>query len=147
MVVALGYSLPVQHVASRSAAFRQSPEELFAVISDVARFAEWRGDVTSVEVLSTAPLRWREHGGNDDITYVVAESSPPARLVTRIDDPSLPFGGTWTYQLAAGASGTTLTITEHGEVYNPIFRVMSRYVFGHTATIEAYLAALQKRMG
>jgi len=142
----VGYALPVQHVASRSTTFRQPPEEIFGILADPARFADWRSDVTSVEVLSPAPLRWREHGSNGDITFVVDESVRPQRLVTRIDDRSLPFGGTWTYELAPGAAGTTVTITEHGEVYNPLFRFMSRFVFGQTATMDAYLTALQKRL-
>ena len=33
-------------------------------------------------------------------------------------------------------------ITENGEVYNPLFRFMSRFVFGHTATIDKYLEDL-----
>ncbi len=42
--------------------------------------------------------------------------------------------------------GSTLTITEDGEVYNPIFRFMSRFVFGHEATMAAYLSAAEKRL-
>jgi hypothetical protein len=147
MLVAVGFSLPVQHVASGTASLSQLPDEIFVMITDVVRFPEWRSDVTSVELLSAAPLRWREHGSNGDITFVEEQLSRQTRFVTRIDEPSLPFGGTRTYELASGAGGTTLTITEQGEVYNPIFRVMSRFVFGHTATIDAYLAALQKRLG
>jgi len=146
IVVAIGYALPVAHVASRTAAFRQTPDEIFAVLTDVAHFPQWRSDVTGVEILGSSPLRWREHGSNGDITFVVDESSKPTRLVTRIDDRSLPFGGTWTYELAPATGGTAVTITERGEVYNPLFRFMSRFVFGHTATMEAYLAALQKRL-
>jgi len=41
---------------------------------------------------------------------------------------------------------TEVTITEDGEVYNPIFRFMSAYVFGHTATIEQYLTDLESRV-
>jgi hypothetical protein len=35
-------------------------------------------------------------------------------------------------------SGTELTITENGEVYNPLFRFVSRFIMGHAATIEKY---------
>jgi hypothetical protein len=66
-------------------------------------------------------------------------------MVVRIADPDLPFGGTWTYELKQEESGTRVTITERGEVYNPIFRFMSRFVFSHTATLERYLAALRAR--
>ena len=37
------------------------------------------------------------------------------------------------------------TITEDGEVYNLIFRFMSRFVFGHTATMDAFLKNLERR--
>ena len=145
-VVLAGYALPVAHVASRQAVVGRSPDVVFDTIADVARYAEWRPDVSKVDILSTEPLRWQEHGSNGDITYRRGDQSRPARLVAQIDDPDLPFGGTWSYELAPHPSGTMLTITERGEVYNPVFRFMSRFVFGHTATIDGYLAALQRRL-
>ena len=38
------------------------------------------------------------------------------------------------------------TITENGEVYNPIFRFLSRYVMGYTATMDRYLQAVQNKL-
>ena len=64
----------------------------------------------------------------------------------RIADPSLPFGGTWTYELRAEGSGTSLTLTEDGEVYNPIFRVMQKFFFSPYKTIDTYLENLKKRL-
>jgi len=75
----------------------------------------------------------------DAITFEVIESIAEQKLVTRIADKNLPFGGTWTYEIAPDNRGTTLTITEHGEVYNPVFRFISRSVIGHTAQIDQYL--------
>lgn len=47
-----------------------------------------------------------------------------------------------------GCRGATeLTVIEDGEVYNPLFRFVSRLIIGHTATIDVYLAALHKRLG
>jgi hypothetical protein len=43
--------------------------------------------------------------------------------------------------------GTRVTIREDGEVSNVIFRFMSRYVFGQTATMDGYLNSLAKRFG
>jgi len=68
----------------------------------------------------------------------------PSRVV-RITDESLPFGGSWPYELEPGAAGTRLAIREEGEVYNPVFRFMSRFVMGHHSTIDQYLEALQTR--
>lgn len=148
LVVLTGYALPVEHVASRTATVAQPGDRVFAALTDIDGYPQWRTDVNSVEVLSTAPpRRWRERGGNGDITFEVTEAQPPSRLVTRIADPDLPFGGTWTYDLAPEGTGTRLTITEHGEVYNPIFRFMSRFVFGHTATMDQFLADLKKHLG
>jgi uncharacterized protein YndB with AHSA1/START domain len=117
---------------------------VFARISDAARYPEWRTEVTRIEMLATQPLKWREHAGDDPITYEVVESRPPERLVVRIADPDLPFGGTWTYDVKPEGTGTRLVITERGEVYNPIFRFMSRFIFSHTATMEKVVAALKQ---
>lgn len=50
-------------------------------------------------------------------------------------------------QLAPSGSGTRVQITENGIVYNPLFRFVSRYLIGHTKTIDDYLHALGKRHG
>jgi hypothetical protein len=71
----------------------------------------------------------------------------PTTLVTRITDKSLPFGGRWEYRVAGEGGGSRVRITEHGEVYNPVFRFVSRFIMGHTATASAYLKALGARFG
>ena len=82
------------------------------------------------------------------ITYEVVESVAPSRWTTRIADPDLPFGGTWTYVITPlPDGGSTLTITEHGDVSNPIYRFVSRFVIGHTATLDKYLHSLAKKFG
>ena len=147
-VIVVGFMLPVGHVATRSATFKQSPAEIYTALTDVESFPKWRSSVDAVAVIATGPpKRWREKSGSDEITFEIAGAEPPLRLVTRIADPDLPFGGSWTYELAPEGSGTRLTITEDGEVYNPIFRFMSRFVFGHTATMDRFLADLKKRVG
>jgi len=146
LVIAIGYALPVAHVATREARFAAPPERVFGVLKDVEKFPTWRSDVKGVEVLATVPaLRWRERGDND-ITFDMETVEAPRRIVTRIADRSLPFGGSWTYELAPQDGGTRLAITENGEVYNPLFRFMSRFVFGHTATLERYLADLERHL-
>ena len=39
-----------------------------------------------------------------------------------------------------------MTITERGEIYNVIFRALSKFVFGYTSTMESCLAAAQKKL-
>ena len=77
----------------------------------------------------------------------MVEEFKPHRLMTRIADSDQPFGGTWTFLLIPTPTGSQITITEDGEVYNPMFRFMSRFVFGHTATMDLFLRALGERFG
>jgi uncharacterized protein YndB with AHSA1/START domain len=146
-VVAVGATLPKRHVAARRVTLPAGPGEVWAALTDVAAYPSWRPRVRGVEVLGTGPLRWRETGRDGKITFELTEADEPRRLVTRITDESLPFGGSWTYRLEPAGTGTTVTVTEHGEVRNPLFRFVSRYVMGHTATIDAYLTALGGRFG
>jgi hypothetical protein len=144
LVVALlliGWLLPEKHTASRQASFQASPETLWALISEVEKFPSWRSDVKTVERLPDRDGRpvWVEEGSNGRITFTVERGDAPRLLVVRIADPDLPFGGTWTYAVSAASSGSTLTITEDGAIYNPLFRVLSRFVFGYESTLASYL--------
>ena len=148
VVLAVGYSLPVKHVAAQSADLPAPIDRVWTTITDVASVPQWREGVKSSEIVGQGPAGpdWREVSGDGTITFETVESVPPRRLVTRIADKSLPFGGTWTYDLQPTTTGTRVTIREDGEVYNPVFRVVSRFVMGHDATIKKYLTSLESRM-
>ena len=148
-IVGIGYALPVAHTAQRSVVLAAPPPTVWATITDVAAYPTWREDVDTVEVLAPVDGRqsWREKGANGEITYAMMAIDPPSRLVTRIMDRDLPFGGEWEYVIVSEGSGTRITITERGEVYNPLFRFVSRFVMGHAATIDGYLEALAARLG
>ena len=120
-----GYFLPVNHEASRSADFNKPPETVHALISDVKNYSQW----------------WPEN----EVNVEVVENVPPTRFVTRIVGESA-FGGTWTMEIMPTPNGSRLTITERGEIYNPIFRTLAKFVFGHAGTMESCLAAAQKRL-
>ena len=149
VVVAVGYSLPVKHTARRSATIGAADTTVWAAITDAGAFPSWRTKVESVEMLPAVEGRraWREKGSDGAVTYEVIRAEPPRRLVTRIADRDLPFGGEWEYELAPDGDGTRVTITERGEVYNPVFRFVSRFVMGHTATIDDYLRSLGRKFG
>ena len=152
-IVVIGWLLPRDHVAAVAARISAPPDSVWAALTDAAAFPAWRPGVARVDLLPPAPSgpSWREHSGGGTITYVVEAAEPPRRLVTRIASTDLPFGGTWEYQItpdttAAGAA-SRVTIREHGSVYNPVFRFVSRFIMGHFATLEAYLRALGRRFG
>lgn len=151
IVALVGAMLPRDHVATMTTVIPAPPESVWAALTDVGAYAVWRPDVKRVEVLSQPPaLSWREHGTNGTITFAVEAFEPPRRMVGRIADQNLPFGGAWEYVLApenGDTSRTRLTITERGHVTNPIFRFVSRFVMGHHATLDAYLKALGRKFG
>jgi uncharacterized protein YndB with AHSA1/START domain len=149
VVALIGSRLPKAHSASRSVLLHQSPAQIYAVVRDFDSSPAWRSDVKRVEV-ETQPggrVHFREHGDQGTVNYELAEDIPSQRIVTRILDTDLGYSGQWTYVLTPENGGTRVTITEDGEVSNVLFRFMSRYVFGHTATLDAYLTSLAKRFG
>src|SRR5262245_7900416 len=145
----IGSQLPQGHTASRQARLSVAPEVVWTAITDIQAFPSWRPDVKQVMTLPDVDGRrhWIEETKNGRIPLVVERSEPPRLLVLRIADPDLPFGGTWTYEIAPTSGGSMLTITENGEVYNPVFRFMSRFVFGHEGTMKGYLGNLEKKLG
>ena len=146
-VAVIGMALPQNHTASRSAHVNASPDSLWEIITDVEQYPSWRKDVDSVQRIEAPQLTWREIAGSDRITYQATAFQKPGNFVAHIADKGLPFGGSWDYRIEPEGTGSKLTITENGEVYNPIFRFVSRYVIGHTATIDKYLAALAVKTG
>ena len=91
---------------------------------------------------------WRQKMSGFDVPIIVLESSPSRRLVTEIDPTAGgAFGGTWTYELMPQGTGTRISVTEAGWISNPIFRFMSRVVFGYYGSLDGYLTALGKRFG
>ncbi len=149
-----GALLPEAHVASVSAAFQQPPETLWPTITDFASWPSWNPGVVSMERLADREGRavWLLTDANGRIpTEIIEAAAPtsgrPGRLVTRIADPDLPFGGSWTWDIARSEDGCVVTITEAGEIYNPSFRFISRFVSGYTATAESFLRALGRKFG
>lgn len=149
LVALLGSLLPKQHSATRSVLLHKSPEIVYAVARDFESAPKWRADVRSVSAKTGAAgrIQFREEGKHGAVNYELTEEVPGRRMVTRITDTDLGYAGKWTYLFVAEGSNTRLTITEDGEVSNVIFRFLSRYAFGHTATIDTYLTSLGKQFG
>jgi hypothetical protein len=118
VMYAVGMALPVNHQVAKSEAFALPAPAL------------WDQAVNTF------------HRTNEG-SYAIIDSTPPARFVTGIIRKDLPFGGTWTYEFVPQGAGTTLTITERGEVYNPFFRSVSRFIVGQEGSIDRYFAALR----
>jgi hypothetical protein len=149
LVTLIGWRLPKAHIATRASRLHQSPEKIWQAITDVDAMPSWREGLKSVKRLPAQNRlpAWVEISGHGEIPLETVEARPPQHLVVKIADPKLPFGGTGTYEVLPEADDSVLRITENGEIYNPIYRFLSRFVFGYTGTIDTYLQSLAKKFG
>ena len=146
-VIVIGLLLPKRHVVTRSASYRATPEQLFRLISGEQN---WRADVLRCEISAEADGRvlQRETTRNGEtVTYELAERVDPTSIQRRIVTKNLAYSGTWIFSLKPEVESTVVQITEDGEVYNPVFRFVSRFVIGQTRTIDTYLQNLGKATG
>jgi uncharacterized protein YndB with AHSA1/START domain len=143
-MVITGTILPEKHTATASREFQSDPDEVWKVLTDFAHWPEWRSDLREIRV--SANTFTEISSDDEEIEFRIEDFQTPERMVTRIITPDLPFGGSWTYELTPTGNGCRLTITENGEVYNALFRFMSKYMFGHTATMEQFLEDLSKKV-
>jgi uncharacterized protein YndB with AHSA1/START domain len=142
-----GALLPRAHVATSSITLEAKPADVWAAIADWRTLQSWRKDVTAVEELPTRD-GWVETSKFGRLPLRVEKSERERLLVTRIADDKLPFGGTWTWRLEPTPDGgTRVSTTEDGFVGPPPFRLLSRFVFGHHATLNAVHRALAAKFG
>ncbi len=149
LMALIGLLLPRRHVARSALAVPRPCGAVWAVVRDLGGYADWWPEVTAME---RADVEGREVWIQRDrrrqtMPIEVVESKAPTRLITRIVDDGLPFGGTWTYELAVGPERCSVTVTEEGVIHNPLFRFIARFAFGYHRTLESYLAALNLRLG
>jgi hypothetical protein len=144
-----GGHLPREHVAMETVELPAPPAEIYKIVRDLEGTPTWRTGVTAVEALPPRGDRpaYRQLGDDGPLTLEVVEDVPGKRFVTGIADLGLPFGGRWVFQIEPSASGgTRLTLSEIGDIPNPLLRLFAHYVFDLDAGIDQYLADLQARL-
>lgn len=147
LLVLIGMLLPKRHVVSMSATYSKSPEQLSALITGPQ---SWRPDVASEssETNSAGELLSLETDRRGrTIRYQVSVIQPSREFRRRITNRDLPYAGTWRYVLQPIGAKTKVTVTEEGEVYNPAFRFIARFVMGYNKSIREYLIALGQASG
>jgi uncharacterized protein YndB with AHSA1/START domain len=150
LMALVGTLLPRDHVAGASVVVRQPVDRVWAVVRDIGAMPQWWPELRSSE-RTAGPEgweHWKQVSSGGAMTIVIDTAEPPRRLVTRIESPpGAPFGGSWTYDIAVVPEGSRVTVTERGWIANPLFRFLSRFVFGYYRTQESYLRALGRKFG
>ena len=150
LVAVVGALLPREHRATSTIVLHQTPDSVWKVVRDLGGITAWWPAMNQSERLPDRDGHevWRQKMSGFDVPIIVTASSPPRRMVMQIDATTgAAFGGTWTYELAPDSAGTRISVTEAGWIGNPIFRSLSRFVFGYYGSLDGYLTALGKRFG
>jgi hypothetical protein len=154
-VMVAGARAPLRHVARVSVVLRSGPDAVWSVVSDIGAWTSWNASVKSVRRLADRDGHavWAVESGGHVLPSEVLEARPPGegggRLVTRIADDQLPFGGTWTWEIVSSTndSSTRVSIVEDGVIKSVVFRGVARLFLGYTRTSSAYLTSLGARFG
>lgn len=150
LMAAIGAALPKDHVASRRARLNCPADAAWKTIADFSSWPAWNKFTTG---MVQGPDRdgkpvWVMITSHGRMPCEVTTFEPPRRMVTTIADDKLPFGGSWTYEIApADGDVCTVTVTERGEIYNPVFRFMSRFIFGYHRSLDDFLRSLGRKFG
>src|SRR5438132_5574636 len=122
---AVGTLLPKAHIVSRSLKSQVPSEEIWQLVSDFQNVPTWHPEVTKAERLPDQHGRevWREtYKGGHLMKLETTEFLPPRRVVRSIADEKGPFTGRWEFDIMAVEVGSRITITEKGEISNPLIR-------------------------
>lgn len=150
LMALIGVFVAREHRATSTVTLRQPVDSVWKVVRDIGDGPTWWPAIQLAQRLPDRDGRevWRQKMSGFDVPIIVMESSPPRKLVTQIDPTAkAAFGGTWTYELTPDSSGTRISVTESGWISNPIFRFMSRFLFGYYGSLDKYLTALGRRFG
>lgn len=145
-IVFFGGRLPAEHTAVVSATIPADPEHLWAFMTDFSAEPGWRSGLRAVEPLPSIDGKpcWREVHTSMSLPLCVDRSDRPKRLKVSVQDPSLPFNGSWTYELEPASPGATkVTVTERGSTGPVVWRFMGRYLTGEDGQIKRYLSDLE----
>lgn len=149
LAVLVGSLLPVKHTATAERNLSVPRSLVWNVITDFGSASKWVKGVARVERVGTegGAEIWREFDSKGDgISYKTESIDRPFCVTRRIADKGLPYGGSWTISVESAGAGTVVKVREDGEVYNPFFRFVSKFIIGHKRTVMNYLNSLEAHM-
>jgi uncharacterized protein YndB with AHSA1/START domain len=150
VLYAAGAQMPREHRSRVAVTLPSSRAAVWAAITDYAAMPAWWPAVKAVRTETLADgtvLTWNLDRHGQEVPFRTGESRPSEKLVRVIAAEQLPYGGTWTYELAdAPGGGTQLTLIENGFINPPLFRAMAKWFFGLDTTQRDFLAHLEKHL-
>jgi Polyketide cyclase / dehydrase and lipid transport len=144
VVFILGSFLPRSHLSAASIKIGEPSRNVWRTLIDFPGWVSWSPGTRDMVRAKSADGRemWIVVTRTGKFPMEIMERRSPGYLVTRVSDPNLSHGETWTWVITPQGQYTTLTLTEKGEIYNPLQRFMTRYVWGYHSRQMDYLSAL-----
>lgn len=143
-ILAGGLLLPRQQAVSRTVKVRASPAAVWARLADPAGYPAWQQRTSVVELLGSAPLRWREFGAEGSFAFEVTAEVPPQRLVAMAVDEDVARRPEREFLVTTVPEGTSVTYTERCTLPNPISRFVFRYLWTADDSVRELLADLRR---
>jgi uncharacterized protein YndB with AHSA1/START domain len=142
-------SIPAHQTHTRTTTLKQTPEAVFALLTDLPNFPKWSRNMVKIEMLP--PVEGKEatrqtFKGDMAMTIITSESTPPKHLVRSMGDIGGPFEGSWTYEITPAVDGAQIALTEQMTMNNAFFRLMAR-LFGQTKYMDEHLEDMAKHFG
>jgi len=147
-----GSSQPEEHEVLAYVDVPVSVDEAYALLSDLEARPSWRPRVDRIGRIhddGEGRQVWREldHGG-DRFDLKVMALTPPHEVVFATASPEqIGYDAVWTWHLRATDTGSLVTLTEVGEIDNPLWRGIFYLRSGPEETVLSELQLLSTRFG
>jgi len=141
-ILAIGFLLPIEVTASRTAELKASPAIVFQTVTDVEKQTSWRKDVKTVKAQPNRDSWTEETIDGVLIEFKARRKEPPHRFEIEFVS-NQGFSGSWVGIFTESPKGTIVQITETVKIPNPIFRVISRAFNLTDKLVDTYLSQLK----
>ena len=150
-IVLVGWTFPVAETTTNTITINRPPQNVWWILTDYNNASQWHPQFREAVMLSLPgdkPMRWRgTYTDGAVVNFEVVESDFPKRLVERIADNNLPFGGTWTVVIRTDDLRTSVvTVQARAENYNPFNRFVVHLFVNPSAEVDRILKALKSRV-
>lgn len=143
-----GRTIPVARTTAVEVDLRKSPQEVYALISDVAGFVRWAPDVRSIkqEPSHDGKPAYTMRIDRQNMFFSVTAAEPPKTFALTIRGNKI-CSSSWCWDITPTPAGCTVRLTECGEVYISIIRAMLRVCNMEAKHLTSNLAAMAKHLG